>query len=165
IVETVGVGQSEADIGLVADTVVLCIQPASGDSLQFMKAGVMELPDIIVVTKADMTDAARRAAADVGGALSLAGHEGDWRVPVIRVSAASGDGLADFAAAMETHRLHLAGGGRGSRRRAEQEERWVREAIRIRFGTEGLRRAGPIRVAAPGPFASEAAVAARLTSS
>lgn len=165
IVETVGVGQSEADIDLVADTVVLCIQPASGDSLQFMKAGVMELPDIIVVTKADMTDAARRAAADVGGALSLAGHEGDWRVPVIRVSAASGDGLADFAAAMETHRLHLAGEGRGARRRAEQEERWVREAIRIRFGTEGLRRAGPIRVAAPGPFASEAAVAARLTSS
>lgn len=60
IVETVGIGQSEADIGLIADTLVLCVQPGSGDSLQFMKAGIMELPDIICITKSDM--ARRRAA-------------------------------------------------------------------------------------------------------
>lgn len=164
IVETVGVGQSEADIDLVADTVVLCIQPASGDSLQFMKAGVMELPDIIVVTKADMVEASRRAAADVSGALSLAGGENLWPVPVIRLSASTGDGLPDFAGAVERHRQFLADLGRGARRRAEQEEKWVREAVRIRFGTEGLRRAGELRVQPPGPFASEAAIAARLTS-
>lgn len=164
IVETVGVGQSEADIDLIADSVVLCIQPASGDSLQFMKAGVMELPDIIVVTKADMAEAARRAAADVSGALSLAGGERDWQVPVIRLSAATGDGLAEFTAAIARHGAFLAAEGRGQRRRAGQEEAWVREAVRVRFGTEGLRRAGPITVQPPGPFASEAAIAARLTS-
>ena len=53
IVETVGVGQSEAEISTVADTVVLCVQPGSGDLLQFMKAGIMEIPDIAVVTKSD----------------------------------------------------------------------------------------------------------------
>lgn len=164
IVETVGVGQSEADIDLVADTVVLCIQPASGDSLQFMKAGVMELPDIIVVTKADMAEAARRAAADVSGALSLAGEESAWQVPIIRLSATTGEGIADFGAAMARHRAFLSEQGRGERRRAEQSEKWVREAVRVRFGTDGLRRAGAIRVLPPGPFSSEAAIAGRLTS-
>ena len=71
LVELVGIGQSEADISFVADTVVLCVQPGSGDSLQFMKAGVTELPDVVAVTKADMIDAARRTRADVEGALTL----------------------------------------------------------------------------------------------
>ncbi len=162
IVETVGVGQSEADIDLVADTVVLCIQPASGDSLQFMKAGVMELPDIIVVTKADMADAARRAAADVSGALSLSGAEGRWRVPVLRLSAATGEGLEDFAAAVTAHRAHLAESGEGADRRASQEARWVEEAIRVRFGTDGLRRARAIAPSPGGPFSREAHVAEAL---
>lgn len=165
VVETVGVGQSEADIDLVADTVILCIQPASGDSLQFMKAGVMELPDIIVVTKSDMAEAARRAAADVSGALSLGGHEGGWRVPVIRLSAATGEGLDDFAAAVAAHRAHLAEGERAAVRRAGQEERWVEEALRVRFGTEGLKKARGIIPSPGGPFAREAALAARLTHS
>ncbi len=162
IVETVGVGQSEADIDLVADTVVLCIQPASGDSLQFMKAGVMELPDIIVVTKSDMADIARRAAADVSGALSLAGGVGAWRVPVIRLSAANGEGLDEFSAALTSHCAHLADAGRRDARRAEQEARWVEEAIRIRFGTEGLKRARGVSLPEAGPFTREAALAARL---
>src|SRR5882724_9820824 len=71
LIESVGIGQSESDISIVADTMVLAVQPASGDSLQFMKAGVMELPDIVVVTKADMGEAARRARADLSGALTL----------------------------------------------------------------------------------------------
>ncbi|MEP9369328.1 GTP-binding protein [Xanthobacter sp. VNH20] len=165
IVETVGVGQSEADIGLVADSVVLCIQPASGDSLQFMKAGVMELPDIIVVTKADMADIARRAAADVSGALSLSGLPSQWTVPVIRLSAASGEGLEAFDAALAAHQAHLAVDGRLAAQRAGQEQQWVEEAIRLRFGTEGLALARKIAVSATGPFSREAAFAARLTRS
>ena len=90
VVETVGVGQSEADISTVADTVVLCVQPGSGDSLQFMKAGIMEIPDIAVVTKADMGPPARRALADLKGALGLASG-GD--VPCLMLSAAKGEGL------------------------------------------------------------------------
>ncbi|MEP9351036.1 GTP-binding protein [Xanthobacter sp. KR7-225] len=165
IVETVGVGQSEADISLVADTVVLCIQPGSGDSLQFMKAGVMELPDIIVVTKADMAEVARRAAAEVTGALSLSGAGGaDWAVPVLRLSASTGEGLAAFDDAIARHRAHLCAGGRREALRAAQEEKWVEEAIKVRFGTHGLARARRIGAAGAGPFTREAAIAARLTS-
>ncbi len=72
LVETVGVGQSEVEVADMADTVVLCVQPSSGDSLQFMKSGVMEAPHILAVTKADLGLPARRALADLKGALSLA---------------------------------------------------------------------------------------------
>jgi len=164
IVETVGVGQSEADISLVADTVVLCIQPASGDSLQFMKAGVMELPDIIVVTKADMVEVSRRAASEVAGALSLSGGHEAWQVPVIRLSAASGEGLDAFDAAVADHTAFLLAGGRREALRASQEVKWVDEAIKVRFGTHGLARARAVPTEALTPFAREAELAARLTS-
>lgn len=168
IVETVGVGQSEADISLVADTVVLCIQPASGDSLQFMKAGVMELPDIIVVTKADMVEVSRRAASEVAGALSLSGGgeggQGGWQVPVIRLSAASGEGLDTFDAAVAGHRAFLAADGRRESLRAQQEGKWVEEAVKVRFGTHGLARARRLATTAATPFAREAELAAKLTS-
>ena len=75
IVETVGVGQSEVEIADCADLVVFCAQPGSGDALQFMKAGVMEMPDVVLVTKGDLGAPASRAAADVRGALSLAAAE------------------------------------------------------------------------------------------
>ena len=76
LIETVGVGQSETDVAGVADTVVFCVQPGSGDSLQFMKAGIVEIPHLIAVTKADLGPAAERARADVAGALSLAAADG-----------------------------------------------------------------------------------------
>ena len=98
IVETVGVGQSEADISTVADTVVLCVQPGSGDSLQFMKAGIMEIPDIAVVTKADMGPPARRALADLKGALGLASG-GD--VACLMLSVTKGEGLDELTAAAD----------------------------------------------------------------
>lgn len=165
VVESVGIGQSEGDIAFVADTVLLCIQPGSGDSLQFMKAGIMELPDVVCVTKADMGEAARRALADVAGALTLADHEpGAWVPPVVMVSAASGEGLADLAAAVAGHRAHLGEAGRRTTRRHAQERHWIEDAVRVRFGARGLatvdcaaalRRAG-------GPFAAVVALDAEL---
>lgn len=139
VVESVGIGQSEGDIAFVADTVLLCIQPGSGDSLQFMKAGIMELPDVVCVTKADMGEPARRAMADVAGAMTLAAHEPDaWVAPVVLVSAASGAGLDDLATAVAAHRAHLDGPGRRDGRRAAQARHWVEDAIRVRFGLRGL---------------------------
>ncbi len=168
IVETVGVGQSEADISLVADTVVLCIQPASGDSLQFMKAGVMELPDIIVVTKADMADVARRAASEVAGAISLSGGSdgaaSGWKVPVIRLSATTGEGLDAFDDAVQSHLAHVELNGTRDGRRAEQEIKWVEEAVKVRFGTNGLARMRRLPMPQGGPFTREAELAAQLTS-
>jgi LAO/AO transport system kinase len=161
LVESVGIGQSEADIILVADTVVLCIQPASGDSLQFMKAGVMELPDVVAVTKADLGAAATRAKSEAEGALTLFSRRaGEWRPPVVLVSATRGDGLADMGEAIARHRAYLAD-GRLEARRARQQEMWVEESIRARFGTAGLAEARGV-AAAGGPFARERVIKAEL---
>ena len=167
LVESVGIGQSEADISFAADTIILCIQPGSGDSLQFMKAGVMELPDIVVVTKADMGDAARRAKADVEGALTLFTRNDEWPQPVVLISAASGEGLSDLHAAIAAHRTHgarvMRGGTYAARRRAAQEQAWVQEALRARFGAEGLRVARAMMAPDSGPFERERALAAELS--
>lgn len=138
LVETVGIGQSESDIAKVADTVVLCVQPGSGDSLQFMKSGIMEVPDIVLVTKADMKEAARRACADVEGALSLARPAGGWRIPVIAVSSEDRSGFEALDKALADHWAFLAAGGRLARRRHAQAGDWVCDRIRHAFGIQGL---------------------------
>ena len=144
LVETVGVGQSETDVAGVADTVVFCVQPGSGDSLQFMKAGIVEIPHLVVVTKADMGAAAERARADVAGALSLAtaGDAGDWPVKVLAVSSRSATGIEGLVAALEAHRAHLARDGRLAVARHRQGESWVVQSLRDRFGRDGIARLG-----------------------
>jgi LAO/AO transport system kinase len=161
IVETVGVGQSESDIAGIADTVLLCIQPGAGDSLQFMKAGVMELPDVVAVTKADMGAAARRARADVEGALGLSAH-GEWTAPVVTISATTGDGLEQLDGAIEAHKAFLDQDNRREKKFRRQEAAWVDEAIKARFGSEGLAASRRIEVRAAGPFSREAALAEAL---
>ena len=145
VIETVGVGQSETDVAGAADTVVLCIQPGSGDSLQFMKAGIVEIPHVMLVTKADTGDAAERARIDATAALRAGGRgaAADWRVPVLTVSAASGAGIAGLVATLDAHAASLGVEDRLARRRRVQEDEWLVEAVRERFGREGLRRAGP----------------------
>jgi LAO/AO transport system kinase len=148
LIETVGVGQSETEVAAVADSVVFCVQPGSGDSLQFMKAGIVEIPDIAVVT--NMGDAARRARVDLIGALGLSdsgdGQDG-WRVPVVLLSAARGEGIEGLLAALERHRAWLSESGEGARRRATQAEGWLREALGERFGRQGLQLLQPISLA------------------
>src|ERR687889_147037 len=91
LLETVGVGQAEVDIIDHGDTIVLVLMPGTGDSIQALKAGVMEIPDVIVVNKADhpMTDTMVR---EIRGVLSLGPQEG-WRVPIVRTEAARGEGV------------------------------------------------------------------------
>jgi LAO/AO transport system kinase len=139
LIETVGVGQSETDVAGVADTVVFCVQPGSGDSLQFMKAGIIEIPHLIVVTKSDLGGVAERARADVAGALSLA-TTGDWSLRTLAVSSRSCSGIEALMAALEEHRAHLAEDGRLVVARHRQSEGWMRETLRERFGTRGLAR-------------------------
>ncbi len=141
LIETVGVGQSETDVAGVADTVVFCVQPGSGDALQFMKAGIVEIPHLIAVTKADVGAAAERARADVAGAISLAASDdAGWRVRVLAVSSRSGMGLDALLTAIDDHGAHLATDGRLAVARHRQGEGWVRESIRERFGRRGLAR-------------------------
>jgi LAO/AO transport system kinase len=140
IVESVGVGQSETDIATVADTVVLCIQPASGDSLQFMKAGIVEIPDIAVVTKADMGAPAQRALADLKGALSLSHREkGEWRPDCLSVSSTiGGPGLGQLFAAFDRHEAWLAAEDRLKIARSTKAQLWVRAEVLSEFGRKGL---------------------------
>ncbi len=105
VIETVGVGQSETDVEEVCDTVAVVVQPGSGDTLQFLKAGVMEVPDVLVVTKADLGDVAVRARRDLAQALASLGSRG---VPVVAVSSIGAtDGIDDLIAALEEHRAGL----------------------------------------------------------
>ena len=114
LIETVGVGQSETDVAGAADTVVFCVQPASGDSLQFMKAGIVEIPHVAVVTKADMGASATRALADLKGALSLAAEAGPeaWPIATLAVSATQGQGMDDLMETIARRAAWLAEGGR-----------------------------------------------------
>ena len=142
LIETVGVGQSETDVAGVADTVVFCVQPGSGDSLQFMKAGIVEIPHMIVVTKADLGAAAERARADVAGALSLATAGDEWPVKALALSSRSGAGIDALVEAVEAHRAHLTADNRLLVARHRQSEGWVAESLRERFGREGIARLG-----------------------
>ena len=147
LIETVGVGQSETDVVGVADTVLFCVQPGSGDSLQFMKAGIAEIPHVVVVTKADMEKEARRARADVLGALSLGGagdESGGWEVPVLMVSSARRDGIDGLVEAIDGHAAFLNGENRLAAIRHTQAQAWLEEAVRERWGREGIRRAGDL---------------------
>jgi LAO/AO transport system kinase len=102
VIETVGVGQSETDVEDVCDTVAVIVQPASGDVLQFLKAGIMEVPDLLVVTKADLGDVAARSRRDLGQALKAVGSP---EVPVLSVSSVPPpSGIAELADALEAHR-------------------------------------------------------------
>ena len=164
LIETVGVGQSETDVAGVADTVLFCVQPGSGDSLQFMKAGIVEIPHIVAVTKADLGAAAERALSDVAGALSLAEADQDgWTPQALALSSQAGQGIEALAAAIDAHRAHLGLGGRLARARHAQAELWLREAIRERFGRDGLDRAGDLSLeSGRSPFARIAELGAVL---
>src|SRR3954469_6684434 len=113
--ETVGVGQAEVDIIDHADTVVLVLMPGSGDSIQALKAGIMEIPDIIVVNKADhpLTDTMVR---EIRGVLSLAPQKG-WRVPIVKTEAARGTGVDKLIEKLDEHRAHIEAEGTLTERR------------------------------------------------
>jgi LAO/AO transport system kinase len=113
--ETVGVGQAEVDIIDHADTVVLVLMPGSGDSIQALKAGVMEIPDVIAVNKADhpLTDTMVR---EIRGVLSLGPQQG-WRVPIVKTEASRGEGVEELAEKIGEHREYIDSEGTLAERR------------------------------------------------
>ncbi len=115
LLETVGVGQAEVDIIDNADTVVLVLMPGSGDSVQALKAGVMEIPDVIVVNKAEhpQADAMVR---ELKGMLALGPRSG-WQVPIVRTTATSGDGVPALLEQLAAHRGYVEATGTLSERR------------------------------------------------
>jgi LAO/AO transport system kinase len=142
-VETVGVGQSEVEVAALVDSLVYVANPGTGDVLQFMKAGVVEFPDVFVVNKSDLGPAASRTARELESGLGL-GERADrgWSAPVILASARDGTGVEEVQAALEAHRAHLLASGALRERRERGRESFVLEALERRYGSYGLDRLG-----------------------
>ncbi len=141
VVETVGVGQSETDIAEVADTVVVVVQPGSGDALQFLKSGIMETPDVLVVTKADLGEIALRARRDLHAALRSIGEKETAVIPVSSISPVTG--IDDLVSALDAHRAAIdLPARRLEARRATALADYVAE-----HGERGLRAIGGRRTA------------------
>ena len=131
LIETVGVGQDEVDIVRTADISIVTVVPGSGDEVQALKAGIMEIADIFVVNKADR-EGADRTVTSIEALLSLQSFgEGEWRPPIVKTEATTGKGVPELLQAVARFREHTAK-SRGSRRRARAEWR-MRELLAQRF--------------------------------
>lgn len=131
-IETVGAGQAEVDIAGTADTVVLVTVPWLGDSVQTLKAGIMEIGDVFVVNKADRGEA-DKAAAEIEMMLGLAPDRGAWRPAVLRAVASEGRGVEEILQALERHRASLIEHGLLMARRQARRRREIIEIIEERF--------------------------------
>src|SRR4051812_28568355 len=141
VIETVGVGQSETEVAEVADTVAVIVQPGSGDVLQFLKAGIMEVPDVLVVTKADLGQVALSARRDLAAALRSLGRR---ETPVVAVSSvAPVSGIDELVAALDQHRARV---DVGARRVAARRSGALADFV-VEHGERGLRALGGRRAA------------------
>lgn len=141
LVETVGAGQQEVDVARVADTVCLLAIPGAGDDVQAIKAGILEVADIVVVNKADRPGA-EETARDLIHTLNLGAPRTDWKTPVIRTSAIEGAGIEDLVAAVARHREWAIGSGATQRRRAEGVRIELEGLMRERVLSDLARRIG-----------------------
>ena len=136
IVETVGVGQSETLVAEMTDTFVLLALARTGDQLQGIKKGVLELADVVAVNKADGAHEleCKRAARELAGAMRLISQpEGSWIVPVLTCSAETGTGLPELWEAIEQHQQRLRESGELERRRGAQQVVWTWDTVRDRL--------------------------------
>jgi LAO/AO transport system kinase len=142
-VETVGVGQSESDVAALVDTLVYVATPGTGDALQFMKAGILEYPNVFVVNKADLGAAATRTASELRGSISL-GDRGasDAEAAVILTSASAGEGIDELVSAIDAHRQRLIDDGALRERRLRGREIQLLGALERRYGAFGIEQLG-----------------------
>jgi LAO/AO transport system kinase len=142
-VETVGVGQSESDVAALVDTLAYVAIPGTGDALQFMKAGVLEYPDVFVVNKADLGPAATRTASELSGSVNL-GDRGDShaKAAVILTSARDGEGIGELVVAIDAHRQQLIDANALRERRLHGREIQLLGALERRYGAFGIEQLG-----------------------
>jgi len=128
LVETVGVGQVEVEIAGAADTTVVVVNPGWGDAVQANKAGLLEVADLFVINKADRPGV-QEAERDLNNMLDMNMHMGDWRPPVVRTVAASGEGVDGLWRAIGEHREYLESSGELERRRERRLNEELREIV------------------------------------
>ena len=143
-IETVGVGQSEGEVAQIVDTLLFVAQPGAGDMLQFMKAGILELPDLFVVNKSDTGALARRTRGELIAGLDLGSAPGDprWVPPVLLASARDRVGLDELVDSLIRHRDHLEAEDQLHRRRHSGAIRFATDSLLRRYGEFGLSRIG-----------------------
>ena len=141
IVETVGAGQNEVEVQAMSDTVVLVLMPGSGDAIQAIKAGVMEIPDVIVINKCDRPGA-DILAGEVESALTLVPPDG-WVPPVVLTQALEGQGVEDAWAAVERHQADLRESGRADERARDGMQRHLRSLALERLARDLDARVDP----------------------
>lgn len=142
LVETVGAGQDEVDVAAMTDTTVVVLTPGAGDDVQAMKAGMMEIADILVVNKCDLPNADLVARQLIALYESAPASADGWQPPVLRTAGALREGIGELADALEAHRAHIAGKGVRERHRLEQAQHQVLALARQRVVDGMLSRAG-----------------------
>lgn len=142
MIETVGVGQREIDVSRICDTTCFVAQPGSGDSVQFLKAGILEVPHVLVVNKEDMGAVARRTLSELGTALGRAHTDGNWEVPILSASATSGTGIDTLADTLTIHGNTLRDSKCLLTRRKRYRAQWILKRLQEEFGSHGIGQLG-----------------------
>ena len=142
LIETVGVGQREADIARLCDTTCYVAQPGSGDSVQFLKAGILEVPHILVVNKEDMGSVARRTLAELRAALNREHPDGHWKVPVLATSASKNMGIEALTDVIHQHHSALKTEQTLLPRRRRYQIYWIHKRLQEEFGSFGIEQLG-----------------------
>ena len=150
IIETVGVGQSETDIANIADTVLFCVQPGSGDSLQFMKAGIVEIPDIIAITKSDLGDIAINTHNDVINSIKIGNYSQEQNIPIILVSSKEEKNIENLA--MKIEEQQKSNLNFRNKRKEIRSIFWLEESIKEQFGAAGIKKLKKIKIDKKSPF-------------
>ncbi len=146
IIETVGIGQSEDEVRTLVDTLVYVCQPGAGDLIQFMKAGILELPDIFVINKCDLGNSVDRSLDELRSALGLTTKtDDDWKPPVLLTSGENLTGISELCDQLTEHK-HFLQGGIGLQRRREGRDQFIRKEFLLRYGSLGLEALGGDRV-------------------
>jgi LAO/AO transport system kinase len=140
--ETVGAGQDEVEVASAAQTTLVLNTPGAGDDVQTLKAGIMEIADILVVNKADLPGA-DAVVAQLKALLSISEH-GDWIIPIIRVVAPRGEGISELVEAIDRHREYLESSGRLEEDRRERARHQLVAAAQAELLRRALRQAGEL---------------------
>ena len=140
IIETVGVGQSETSIKDIVDTVILCVQPGSGDTIQFMKSGIFEIPDLVVVTKCDMEKLSNQTFSDLSGSSSYFKDKNAWDIKIILTSSHKNIGIDSLIKEIENRWRWLIKENVLNINRSSQDVQWIKNCIIREFGMMGLEK-------------------------
>ncbi|WP_291995706.1 methylmalonyl Co-A mutase-associated GTPase MeaB [Candidatus Accumulibacter sp. ACC003] len=142
VVETVGVGQTEIDIAEIGDTVLYVAQPASGDTIQYLKSGIIEIPDIFAVNKSDLGAPAHKTASEIGRSAPRSDRRDGWDYPVCLVSATMNTGIQQLHGHFDRHRVFLADARLLGKLRTRHQSGWVLRVLKEEFGTFGIELLG-----------------------